>query len=251
MQEIYPLAPLQEGLLYHHFTDARDPYQQHALFAFTGHAELLAFSQALEQVIARHDILRTSLAWDGLEQPQQVVWRQARLPLTVLEPGQGDAVALLRGRETTLDLRQAPMLALAAVEDRANGRWLGMLHFHHLVNDAVSVQVLLAELEALMTGQGHALGAPVAYRNYVAVSRAPERQAGHERFFKALLAGVEAPAKLAGMGEALDTQVLESAAMAVPEPLAKALRRLGRAHDVGLGSLFHLAWALVLGALGA
>ncbi|QVM89506.1 amino acid adenylation domain-containing protein [Pseudomonas entomophila] len=250
VQEIYPLAPLQEGLLYHHLAEARDPYQQQALFAFTGHVELLAFSQALEQVIARHDILRTSLAWDGLEQPQQVVWRQARLPLTVLEPGQGDAVALLRARQAPLDLRQAPMMALACVEDRADGRWLGMLHFHHLVNDAVSVQVLLSELEALMTGQGHALAAPIAYRNYVAVSRDPVRQAGHEQFLKALLAGMEAPSKLAGMGETLDVQALESAALAVPEPLAKALRRLGRAHDVGLGSLFHLAWALVLGALG-
>ena len=249
VQEIYPLAPLQEGLLYHHLTEARDPYQQRALFAFASHAGLLAFSQALEQVIARHDILRTSLAWEGLEQPQQVVWRQARLPLTVLEPGQGDAAALLRARETTLDLRQAPMLALACAEDRAQGRWLGMLHFHHLVNDAVSVQVLLAELEALMTGQGHALAAPVAYRSYVAVSRDPVRQAGHAQFLNTLLTGMEAPAKLAGMGETLDTQTLERCEAAVPGPLAEALRRWARACDVGLGSLFHLAWAQVLGAL--
>ncbi|EGH34951.1 amino acid adenylation, partial [Pseudomonas syringae pv. japonica str. M301072] len=42
-------------------------------------SRLEAFSQALQQVIARNDVLRTSLCWEGLETPQQVVWRQADL----------------------------------------------------------------------------------------------------------------------------------------------------------------------------
>ncbi|WP_372439246.1 condensation domain-containing protein, partial [Pandoraea sputorum] len=80
VQEIYPLAPLQEGLLYHHMTAGeRDPYQQHALFAFASRERFEAFAAALQQVIDRHDILRTSLFWEGLEQPVQVVWREARL----------------------------------------------------------------------------------------------------------------------------------------------------------------------------
>ena len=245
VQEIYPLAPLQEGLLYHHLTAARDPYQQDALFSFASREDLDAFSRALEQVIARHDILRTSLAWEGLEQPQQVVWRQARLPLTVLDAAPGAGVSALRAQGQALDLRVAPMMALACVEDQ--GRWLGLLRFHHLVNDAVSVQVLLHELRAMMLGQAATLPAPVAYRNYVAHSRDPARQASHEAFFNASLAGVEAPARLPGMGEG---GAPDSRAVTLATPFVATLRRLARAQDVGLGSLLHLAWAQVLGALG-
>ncbi|MEQ6927354.1 amino acid adenylation domain-containing protein [Pseudomonas mosselii] len=249
VQEIYPLAPLQEGLLYHHLTEDRDPYQQQALFAFASQAALEAFNRALAGVIERHDILRTSLAWEGLAQPQQVVWRQAWLPLRVLASGPGDAATRLREENLRLDLRQAPMMALACVEDSARQRWLGLLHFHHLVNDAVSVKVLLAELAVLMANEGHTLPRPVPYRNYVAMSRDEARQAGHEVFLREALAGVEAPPRLAGMGEGIQTRV-ETCVLTVPEDLALALRQRVRQYDVGLGSLMHLAWAQVLGTLG-
>src|SRR5450830_1803363 len=71
VQDIYPLAPLQEGILYHHHlaVDHVDPYLQHALFAFDSRERLEAFAQALQGVIARHDILRTAVVWEGLDAP--------------------------------------------------------------------------------------------------------------------------------------------------------------------------------------
>lgn len=254
VQEIYPLAPLQQGLLYHHLRGGDDPYQQQALFTFVDRAGFEAFAQALQHVVERHDILRTSLYWDGLEQPQQVVWREARLPVEVLQIASHDAAGQLRAHfaiaQRSLDLRHAPMMALAGTEDVEHGRWLGLLRFHHLVNDAVSVQVLLGELRAVLSGTQQALATPVPYRNYVALSGAEARQAQHEVFLRALLAGVEAPPSLPGMPtHDVSPQTLESLEQPLSGRLNGSLRRLARQHDVGLPSLLHLAWAQVLGAL--
>ncbi|QXH53928.1 amino acid adenylation domain-containing protein [Pseudomonas fakonensis] len=249
VQEIYPLAPLQQGLLYHHITDTRDPYQQQALFSFASREHWQAFAQALQQVIARHDILRTSLAWEALAQPQQVVWRHAELPVQELVAGV-DAETRLRAACQPLDLRQAPLLALGVAEDSQQGRWLGLLRFHHLVNDAVSLGLLMAELRAFMAGQGADLPAPVPYRNFAAAHNAAGREQQHEAYFRQMLGDLEAPTRVLGVdGLPADPDALQTLDQALPPALAQALRALARNHDVSLASLFHLAWAQVLGCL--
>ncbi|WP_430693159.1 non-ribosomal peptide synthetase [Pseudomonas lactis] len=236
MQDIYPLAPLQEGLLYHHLTDAHDPYQQQALFSFARREQLDAFASALQQVIDRHDILRTSLVWDALEQPMQVVWRQAQLRVEVLrEPAQ------------PLDLRQAPLMAMDYVEEPQHQRWVARLRFHHLVNDATSTTLLVDEIRAHLLGQQAQLPVPVPYRNMVAKARSTARQAAHEAFFRERLADVDEPTLAFGLQkrQALRAET-EEAQRSLSDALNLRLRSQARALGVSAASLFHLAWAQVL-----
>jgi arthrofactin-type cyclic lipopeptide synthetase A len=257
VQDIYPLAPLQEGLLYHHISAERgDPYQQHAMFAFSSRERLDAFARALQQVIERHDILRTSLAWDGLEQPMQVVWRQAQLGLeqVLLEPQSGDILGQLAARFDPglrpLDIRQAPMMALAWAEDPLQQRWVGMLRFHHLVNDATSTAVLIGEIQAHLNGQQAQLPPAVAYRNVVAQARQAHRQAEHQGFFRQMLGDVDEPTLAFGLqAYQVDRDDQQQAHGLLDAGLGQRLREQARQLGVSAASLYHLAWAQVLGSL--
>ncbi len=257
VQDIYALAPLQEGLLYHHISaEQGDPYQQYALFAFDSRQRLDGFAQALQHVIGRHDILRTGLFWEQLEAPVQVVWREAPLGLDELIPHAGEVLAQLREHfslgQHRMDIRQAPMMHLGFAHDPQHQRWIGMLSFHHLVNDATSMGVLVGEIEAHMSGRAQQLGASVPYRNYVAQARQGNDLAAHEAFFRNMLGDVDEPTLPFGV-QRIDSErdATEEVDHWLGAVLSQRLRRQARHLGVSAAALYHWVWAQVIGAVSA
>ena len=130
--EIYPLAPLQEGMFFHSVSaGGQDPYVLPMLLRFGSRERLDEFTAALQVVVDRHEIYRTSLAWEGLAEPVQVVWRQAALPVTevAVDRGQDAAQRLAAAAGPRMDLGRAPLLDVhAAAEPGGSGwRWCGCI----------------------------------------------------------------------------------------------------------------------------
>ncbi|RBH38019.1 hypothetical protein C3F00_043550, partial [Pseudomonas sp. MWU13-2860] len=159
----------------------------------TSRERLTRFAEALQGVISRHDILRTAVVWERLDEPVQVVWREARLGLDEipLDPAAGDIAeqltACLNPRHHRLDIRQAPLMRIGYSEDAPNQRWVAVLLLHHLVDDATSLRMLIAEVEAHTRGEEAQLPASVPYRNYVAQARLGVSREAHEAFFSEML----------------------------------------------------------------
>src|SRR6516164_8767151 len=60
LQDVYPLTPLQEGILFHHqMASGRDPYLAAMLYCFDSRSRLDEYLPALQAVMERHDIFRT------------------------------------------------------------------------------------------------------------------------------------------------------------------------------------------------
>ncbi|MBS9424161.1 non-ribosomal peptide synthetase, partial [Photorhabdus caribbeanensis] len=253
IQDIYGLSPLQDGILFHHLlANKGDPYLFVSQMTFADRALLDSYLVAVQQVVNRHDILRTAFVWQGLSEPAQVVWRQAQLSVTelTLDPVDGPVRDQLAQHfdlhHHRLDLNQAPLLHFAVAQEE-DGRWSVLQLLHHLIGDHTTLEVMRGEIQAYLAGQEGNLPVPVPFRNLVAQARLGVSQAEHTRFFTEMLAEVDQPTLPFGLTEVHrdGSQVTESYRM-LPATLNDRLRSQARRLGVSLATLCHLAWAQVL-----
>ena len=243
IQDIYPLAPLQEGILFHHLMQAEgDVYVTSLLLAFDTRERLMRFIDGLNQVIARHDILRTAVLWEALPEPVQVVHRHAALAVE----WQDDASGLEAGHYR-IDVRRAPLLRALAAHDTPTGRWLLQLPSHHLALDHTSKEVLIEEIGAVLQGRAHRLAAPVPFRRFVAQALRGVTPAEHEAYFRRVLGDVSEPTAPFGLLDVQgDGHRMAESKLLLDAGLARQVRSQVQRQGVSAAALFHLAWGLVL-----
>ena len=257
VQDIYPLAPLQEGILFHHLMNKEgDPYLLATQQSFDTRARLDNYLKAMQAVIDRHDILRTAIRWEGLPGPVQVVLRKAVLPIeeVELDAMDGDVAEQMYGRfdprHCRMDVGQAPLLRIYIAADRKNDRWLMLQLRHHLTIDHVAQEVMRQEIEAHLLGQQGRLPAPYPFRNLVAQARLGVSQQEHEKFFREMLGDVDEPTAPFGLLDVQgDGREIEEGYLALEGKLAQDLRASARKLGASVASVCHLAWARVLGKI--
>jgi amino acid adenylation domain-containing protein len=257
IQDIYPLSPLQEGILFHHLLATQgDPYLLCASFAFDSRDRLQRYLAALQFVIDRHDILRTAIVYEGLPEPVQVVWRQATLVVEEVDFGSADGEVAQRLREHftpetfRLDVRRAPMLRVFVCHDQANSRWVMRYLFHHLTSDHITRDLIDREIEAHTLGQADRLPPPAPFRNFIVQARLGVSTAEHQEFFRRMLGDVDEVTAPFGLTDVRgDGSVLAEARERVDGTIARRLHDCARAMGVSAASLFHVAWAQVLARL--
>jgi amino acid adenylation domain-containing protein len=258
IQDIYPLAPLQEGILFHHVLEgsSADVYARTMLVSLPSKEKLERFIEATQAVVDRHDALRTAVLWEGLPEAVQVVHRKARVPVEHAEIDPNlPVLEQLREqlkREQPFTLGVAPMIRLKVASEPRSGACYVLLETHHLVCDNESLEVLLGELRAHMAGTSASLPVPFPYRDHVAQALARNRAGESEAFFRRKFGDVDEPTAPFGL---LNVRASRSAvtdcSVALNDSLAGMISAEARRHGVTVAALFHAAWALVLRATTA
>jgi hypothetical protein len=182
----YPLSFTQEWFLTMDKGDDSGPFGRRYLIGFalriTGPVDLIVLQGALDDVVARHELLRTLVVRDA-DPPYQMVCPPCQVPLEVrdLPPVTGtsrDMVIqelLVEAEAGTLSAREVPMLRalLCRLDDRDSALFLTV---HHSVSDGWSVQVILRDLGAFyaarVSGAPPKLAEMRQYREYVEWQRA-------------------------------------------------------------------------------
>ncbi|MFQ3459984.1 AMP-binding protein, partial [Bradyrhizobium sp. UFLA01-814] len=118
---------------------------------------------------------------------------------------------------------------------------------HHLIGDHTTLEVMHAEVRAVLEGREQELAAPQPFRNLVAAVRLGVGADAHEEFFRELLGDIDEPCTPFGLCEVQgDGSGTREAQRMLPQALNARLRVQARRLGVSLASLCHLAWGQVV-----
>ncbi|MEU3648454.1 non-ribosomal peptide synthase/polyketide synthase [Lentzea sp. NPDC034063] len=257
VEDIYPLTPLQAGMLFHSLVDTDSAaYFEQIRLRLSGVTDPSGLGEAWQQITNRTPALRSRLVWAGVEEPVQVVERDVVLPVTHhdwRDRSEADREAALRellerDRADRFDLATAPLSRVAIIA-LSGDEVLMVWTSHHVVLDGWSAAQVFAEVceqyAAVAGGSEPQLVARRPFRDYLTwLSEQDPRQA--EEYWRRTLSGFEAPTPLPCDRRPLQAHRTQSAESVRVELPASGLQEVARSTALTLNTIIQGAWALLL-----
>ncbi len=264
IQDILPLTPLQEGLLFHVLSnrgglDTPDVYTGQLVLDLQGALDPARWQAAAQGLLDRHPNLRVAFRQRKTGENVALVGRQVTLPWQeidlshLLAQGYGEAAVerelaglletdLLRGFDPTA----APLIRVTLYRLGPTRHRLVLTH-HHLLLDGWSMPVLVDELLELARAEGKELPPPIDHRVYLNWLQSHDETAGLDAWRK-MLSGLDqgtlvAPDRRGG------SQLPDHLVKELDPQTSAALGAFARDQRVTLNTVVQGAWGVVLGAL--
>ncbi|HEV2639509.1 MAG TPA: amino acid adenylation domain-containing protein, partial [Actinocrinis sp.] len=260
LQDVLPLTPVQQGMLFHalYDTDGVDVYTAQFVFDLEGRADPDAFQAAVRTLLRRHANLRVGFLHDGLDEPVQAVAAEVEPRWAELDLVDGDGAAradrlqdfLAADRARRFDLTDPPLLRCTLVRSGPRESHL-VLTNHHILLDGWSMPLVVRELFELYASHGDdsALPRVAPYRDYLAWLAGRDGAAAAQAW-SAALAGLAEPTLLSGRGSWPAQQTAPAHhVLELDAEQSRALRDVARGHGLTLNTLVQGAWGILLGRL--
>ncbi|AZM56921.1 non-ribosomal peptide synthetase [Streptomyces sp. WAC 01529] len=265
VEDLLPLTPLQEGMLFHRLVGgADDVYVDQAALLLEGVSDPDALALAWQRVTDRTPALRTSVVWEGVPVPLQVVHRRVEVPVVQLDWRELDAaeraerLERLRADDLArgLDLGTAPLMRLTLVrlpDARLHLLWTS----HHLILDGWSLAQVLTEVSdeyaALTTGAEPRPPARRPFGDYVRWLADRDTEAAHAHW-RTVLDGFATPTPLPAdrvRRPGHETRSADVHTCGLSDEASARLAHTARTAGLTLGTVVQGAWALLLSRYSA
>ncbi|WP_394836402.1 amino acid adenylation domain-containing protein [Pendulispora rubella] len=262
IEDVYPLSPMQQGMLFHTLLNpSSGVYLMQQQYTWSGPLDVPLLIEAWQSVIDRHPMMRTSFAWQDLERPLQIVRRVNAADVILVQdlremPEAERQASIDETLEAELraglDMTRAPLMRIRLFR-LADETYRIVRSFHHILTDDWCFSVLMMEClnfyGALRSKQSISLPMPRPYRDYIAWLDGRDLAAG-EQFWRQELRGFSAPTRL-GVERILKEDVepadtMGDAFIELSPSASQEIAAFAQRHQLTVNTLVQGAWALLL-----
>ncbi|BES72574.1 hypothetical protein RE428_35920 [Marinobacter nanhaiticus D15-8W] len=257
IEDILPLAPMQEGILLHSLLEQGSGiYLMQDQYDVRSEVDFDAFKAAWYAVVQRHPMLRT--AFHGLDggTQHQIVYRDVPSPAQLIDLSHLDRTSaeaelddlLVRERREGFDFSRPPLLRLRLVRFGDADYRIVQSH-HHALIDAWCRGLMLAEFfdnyRTLVAGRQPVVTPARPYRDFIAwLHRQDAEQA--RGFWRGNLSGFTDITPLPYQHTAAGESSIQAVSLALTADETAQLGERARSEKLTVNTFMQAAWALLL-----
>ncbi|PCN44114.1 non-ribosomal peptide synthetase [Brevibacillus laterosporus] len=151
-KDCYPLSDGQKSLfLQHQLNMESTSYNMPGILLLEGELDKGRLEKALQEIVHRHESLRTSFDLvDG--EPMQIIQEESQLTLNYINVEEREIEEQIKLFVQPFDLSKSPLLRVTIAELSAT-RHLLFVDLHHIISDGVSLGVFIREIMDLYQGK--------------------------------------------------------------------------------------------------
>jgi thioesterase domain-containing protein/acyl carrier protein len=259
VEAMYPLNFLQQALLFHSLQEGVDQGFLRVKCVLKGKIDNEAFENAWRQTIQRHEVLRTSVHWEKLEKPVQVVHKEVLFPFNFHDWSESsDTEQKAKFDELTysdasgsLNLTKAPVLRIFLIRLSADKHML-LWYCHHILVDGWSASIILQDLlafyETYCSGETEAgLPAVPSYKSYL--NWIKNQDPGKSKtFWIEVLKDFERPTLVGNRNQSQKNveNNFQTKSLKLSHEQSQQLRDFSQRNQITLNTLIQGVWALLL-----
>jgi amino acid adenylation domain-containing protein/non-ribosomal peptide synthase protein (TIGR01720 family) len=254
IQDVYPLTPIQSGLIFQHLYKLdSDAYFIQSVFETNGELNVKYLKAAWQVLLERHEGLRASFIYQGLDNPIQVIHKYVNLPwreedisnISQAEQTQKLEYIIQEERKKGFNIQMAPLMRFNLLKRNKDSYYL-ICNQHHLITDGWSMPILLSEVTKIYASLINNIPLDLKirrpYKDYITWLSKQDQGKAIQYWHKELQNIV--PTKIGSeiVGESNDKEEI----IILSEVQTRKLTQFAMYNGVTLNTLLQAIWSLIL-----
>ncbi|MET3846944.1 amino acid adenylation domain-containing protein [Paenibacillus sp. OAE614] len=257
IEKMYPLAPLQEGMLFHHVMNKGDlQYFVQTSFEVRGSLDIDLLEQSYQELVNRHDVLRSVFVFENIKRSLQVVLEQWKFTIDVQKiADKSDAEQeevmqryMEEDKNKGFDLTTTIPMRVAVFMTREN-QFKVIWSFHHIITDGWGLGILFGELlqiyESLNRGTSLQLETAQPYSRFIQWLETQDK-AKASNYWNNYLQPIDEVTTLPGYKKTVEGYEQEELWFALNEEQTRKLQQVANQNQVTLNTMMQTIWGIVL-----